>query len=1031
MNHLSRLFVLALFLLTPFVSSAQETARPYIPRVLIHDVSVEKATYAQGETVNGSFVITNADTASAGGIVYVVRLVGGYDDTSIWSSEYVTQRSEVFALGPNEEVTRTFSIAVPQMLAGEDFGVEVQAELASGFPLGWDAARIAINGTATYLTVDDAYVLIGNRDFHTEEGPTLHEGQTGSLLAKVKNATAEAITLHPVITFVSMEGVTNEVQQDALTIEAGKDATVSVPLAATTPGVYTATLRLEDAGGSVRAPLLNYRFIVAGATARIQTIATGDTVWGSGDTVDVVVSISGTPPDINPNGAPREQSDTTAELRLTLKNEWGIAVAESSTEVDIATSKSPIIPMTLSTGASALLARAELVKDGKTISLLETPLSAGYKEAQAKVVTLLVLLVIIILAVIAAFVFRKRDAMNAFVFGRASISACVVGFLAALFALLLWLGVLSVPAAHAVGSGNCFDPENPNSEYFCDGGDPGGGDPGPYVPPTYWYASYVRDGGIWSEFVRNNLPIWDRTGSQYRVRNYVYTPPQALTETSYNVGLGYNASLPINIGSAFKTTWDYTRQQGRLTDPVSGNQYVDLVSDASIYSLPATTYFVTPGGWTSAGSSDTATPFIYLNALRLPITPGGSFYIDGTVSYYECTNMLVGFKLEGTFQGVARQQTIGASGTHGHTISSASKRFTLGPFTAPSTPGTYRLTLNSGWTFGHTPLGNTDIGHIDIDVGGPVATLSPSPSSIVTGSSSTLTASCQNSTIASIDNGVGTVNATTDTRSVAPVANTTYTLTCEDAQGRTAQATAAVTVFDTPLMATCTAAPSSADSGQTVNFSSSVSGGTGNYSYSWRESGNVFGTNSSASKSFSSNGTKTITLTVTDLGPAPTSSFSASPTSVVSGNSSTLSWTSSNTSSCTGTGFSTGSATSGSVVVSPNTSTTYSLACTGAGGSVNKSATVTVTAPPPAPTSSFAASPTSITSGGSSTLSWSSTNATSCTGTGFSTGGATSGAATVSPTTTSSYSLSCSGAGGTVNKSATITVTAGGGGGGG
>src|SRR5262249_54538880 len=48
-----------------------------------------------------------------------------------------------------------------------------------------------------------------------------------------------------------------------------------------------------------------------------------------------------------------------------------------------------------------------------------------------------------------------------------------------------------------------------------------------------------------------------------------------------------------------------------------------------------------------------------------------------------------------------------------------------------------------------------------------------------------------------------------------------------------------------------------------------------------------------------------------------------------------------------------------------------------------------------APTASLSANPTSIHAGQSSTLAWSSTNATSCTGGGFSTNGAISGSAAV------------------------------------
>lgn len=90
------------------------------------------------------------------------------------------------------------------------------------------------------------------------------------------------------------------------------------------------------------------------------------------------------------------------------------------------------------------------------------------------------------------------------------------------------------------------------------------------------------------------------------------------------------------------------------------------------------------------------------------------------------------------------------------------------------------------------------------------------------------------------------------------------------------------------------------------------------------------------------------------------------------------------------------------------------------------------TPPPPPPTASLSASPTSVTSGGSSTLTWSSTNAPSCVSPGAlgntaipSFTGATSGSkSTGALTTTTTYSVQC----GTATASATVTVTGGGGG---
>ena len=73
-------------------------------------------------------------------------------------------------------------------------------------------------------------------------------------------------------------------------------------------------------------------------------------------------------------------------------------------------------------------------------------------------------------------------------------------------------------------------------------------------------------------------------------------------------------------------------------------------------------------------------------------------------------------------------------------------------------------------------------------------------------------------------------------------------------------------------------------------------------------------------------------------------------------------------------------------------------------------------------TANLTASPSSVENGSSSLLTWSSTSATSCTGTGFSTGGATSGSVSVSPTTNTTYSVMCSGAT-SASQSATVTVT--------
>ena len=110
--------------------------------------------------------------------------------------------------------------------------------------------------------------------------------------------------------------------------------------------------------------------------------------------------------------------------------------------------------------------------------------------------------------------------------------------------------------------------------------------------------------------------------------------------------------------------------------------------------------------------------------------------------------------------------------------------------------------------------------------------------------------------------------------------------------------------------------------------------------------------------------------------------------------------------------------------------------CGGAASPATADATAgptTAPSPPPAPPTtplapviSLGANPANVTSGSNSILTWSTTNATACTGSGGWSGSlATSGTQPVGPLTTSTmYTLSCSGAGGSAQQNVTVSVTA-------
>ena len=135
----------------------------------------------------------------------------------------------------------------------------------------------------------------------------------------------------------------------------------------------------------------------------------------------------------------------------------------------------------------------------------------------------------------------------------------------------------------------------------------------------------------------------------------------------------------------------------------------------------------------------------------------------------------------------------------------------------------------------------------------------------------------------------------------------------------------------TTLTWTTTGSPTSCTGSNAWSGAKAVGGGSenrtgltaGSYTYTL-----------TCSKAGLPNAVTSVTVTV---GSAPTVDINASPTSIYGGDSTTLTWSSS-AASCAGTNFNTGGASSGSVIVNPTSTATYSVLC----GGVSDSVTVTV-----------------------------------------------------------------------------------------
>ncbi|HET9088498.1 MAG TPA: alkaline phosphatase family protein [Acidobacteriaceae bacterium] len=330
----------------------------------------------------------------------------------------------------------------------------------------------------------------------------------------------------------------------------------------------------------------------------------------------------------------------------------------------------------------------------------------------------------------------------------------------------------------------------------------------------------------------------------------------------------------------------------------------------------------------------------------------------------------------------------------------------------------------------------------------PSVDITATPASISAGAAATLNVTAANSTQVVVTGSNGTrrvLPATGGKLTVHPTATTTFTATATGPAGNasaqavvtvTAGVAAATTVSITAKPASISAGGSSILTVVAANAQTVTLTGSDGSKYTLQPDGGTQSVTPAATTTYTASATgagkavtAAATVTVTP-NPAPTVTITANPTSVVAGSSSILTVSATNSTQVTiagsdGTHY-TLQPSGGTQAVSPASTTTYTATATGAGGTVTASATLTVTPNPP-PTVSISANPASIVQGASSTLTVSASNATQVTITGSDHSSYTlqssGGLVSVQPASTTTYTATATGPGGTTTASTVVTVT--------
>ena len=280
------------------------------------------------------------------------------------------------------------------------------------------------------------------------------------------------------------------------------------------------------------------------------------------------------------------------------------------------------------------------------------------------------------------------------------------------------------------------------------------------------------------------------------------------------------------------------------------------------------------------------------------------------------------------------------------------------------------------------------------------ASISASPASATAPGSSAITWSSANATAVSVSgNGVSST-ATSGSQNVSglPAGTYDYTITAQGPGGPVTQIATVVVSAAASVSGSIAASPASGTEplATTISWSTtnatavSISGPSLNASAAGgaqNVSGLLAGTHTFTLTAQGPGGpiSRTAIVTVNPVAPTVSAAISASPTTATAPDSTTLTWSTANATavSVSGPGLASGAANGTQTVTGLAAGThVFTLTAQGNGGPLTRTATVTVTAPAGV-TASMSVSPATMNVGGTATLTWSTTNATSVHVTGF------------------------------------------------
>jgi len=434
----SLLVPLALFAQEAETASEGDVVEP----MQVMDVVATTELYnAQIESVNGSEVTLTFDLYNAQGVqpgvVYGLELYEVNEDGTAELIDSHVYRDDVHTLGTGETVPLRVTYNAPSFLSGT-YDLLLLAENQAGLllalaPLG----EVALAGSGDYVELSDCMAQVDGYDktYELTYGVDVAARETLLLNCTASNMTGSDQTLTPAVSTYerTLSGATvGDVEElvaapVVLATGATEDITVVVPKA-TTPQSYDAVVTLT-AAGNVLSNEIVVHYVLSGKSATIQNALFDQQSYEAGDTAAVQVFWTGAADDyLNSRHGGTDVGNLT--LALDVSDASGAACAEPFTIVlnnnenvsdflipITAACVSPVLDVQLSDATGAVLAESgyeygagEAPAEPDATPTAQPEQTSG--DSSAALLTVFIALVVVVVVVVLLMRANKRPQPN-------------------------------------------------------------------------------------------------------------------------------------------------------------------------------------------------------------------------------------------------------------------------------------------------------------------------------------------------------------------------------------------------------------------------------------------------------------------------------------------------------------------------------------------------------------------------------------------------------------------------------------------